>query len=143
MINEPTASRHVLVVEDEPDFAALLQSILERGGYSVTTAYNCDDALSAVQDMRPDLITLDMQMPQKSGALFYRKLRSNDELRNTPVVVVTGLTRDDREMEHIIRTFLEPEKVPPPDAYVEKPIDGPQFLATVREALTASPCASP
>ena len=140
MINEPIPSQRILVVEDEPDFAALLQSILEKAGYSVTTAFNCDDALSAVQDVRPDLVTLDMQMPQQSGALFYRKFKSVEEFRDIPVVVVTGLTRGDRDMEHVIRSFLEPEKVPPPQAYVEKPIDAPQFLATIQEALTSSQC---
>lgn len=138
MTSESRPQKHVLIVEDEPDFAALLRSILMKAGYTVATAYDCEDAFSQVRKARPDLITLDVQMPRKSGAFFYRKLKADEEFRGIPVVVVTGLTRDDREMENVIRTFLEPESIPHPEAYVEKPVDEPSFLRTIEEALSAS-----
>jgi CheY-like chemotaxis protein len=131
----------VLIVEDEPDFAALLASILIKAGYSVATAYNCENALLQVRNARPDLITLDIQMPRKSGAFFYRKLKADERLRDIPVVVVTGLTAD-KEMETLIRRFLDPDDVPHPEAYVEKPIDGPSFLRTLEGVLSVSRSAS-
>lgn len=142
MVNESSAAKHVLVVEDEPDFAALIRSILVRAGYTVTTAHRCDDALSIVRQLRPDLITLDLQMPGESGALLYRKLKADERFRDIPVVVVTGLTRHDKDMENLVKSLLEPEHVPHPEAYVEKPFDGPHFLATIEETLSSSTCAS-
>ena len=142
MTNESTTTKHVLVVEDEPDFAALLRSILRRAEYTVTTAYHCEQALSLARELRPDLITLDMQMPGESGPLFYRKLKADEALREIPVVVVTGVTQGDKEMENLVRSFLETEDVPRPQAYVEKPVDGPHFLGTIREVLLSSKCES-
>ena len=137
MTNESAVEKHVLVVEDEPDFAALLRSILVKAGYSVGTAHNGDVAFSQVREARPDLITLDIQMPKKSGALFYRKLKADEKFREIPVVVVTGLTRDDKDMESVIRSFLEPENVPHPEAYVEKPVDGPHLLRTIQGVIAS------
>jgi CheY-like chemotaxis protein len=127
-----------LIVEDEPDFAGLLRSILANAGYTVATAYNCEDALSRVRKATPDVITLDIHMSRKSGVFFYGKLKEEDKFRDIPVVVVTGITRDDKEMENIIRMLLEPEDGPHPEAYLEKPVDGPSLLRTIEEALAPS-----
>jgi CheY-like chemotaxis protein len=142
-MDEFASGKHVLVVEDEPDFAALLRSMLVRAGYTVATAYDCEDALAQVREHRPDLITLDMKMPGRSGIFFYRKLKADKAFRDVPVVVVTGLTRDDRDMENLIHSFLETEKVPYPQAYVEKPVDATGFLKTVGEAISSAVPASP
>jgi CheY-like chemotaxis protein len=137
MSNDPTTQKHVLIVEDEPDFADLLQSILVDAGYSVATAYNCEDALAKVRTTRPHVITLDMQMPRESGAIFYRKLKKDEKFRDIPVVVVTGVTRDDRDMKTLVQALLEPDNVPHPEAYLEKPVDGPSLLKTLEEAMSA------
>jgi CheY-like chemotaxis protein len=142
MTTESVTGKHVLVVEDEPDFAALLRSILMKAGYTVATTYYSDQALSLVSELKPDLITLDIQMPRESGLFFYRKLKANEAFRHIPVVVVTGLTRGDKDMENLIRTFLEAENVPHPEAYVEKPVDGPHLLRTIEEVLLSSNCQS-
>lgn len=138
MSNEGATAKHVLVVEDEPDCAALLQSILEEAGYAVATAYNCDDAISQVRKARPDLITLDIHMHRKSGVFFYRQLKGDHKLRNIPVVVVTGITRNDKEMENLVRSLLEPDNLPHPEAYVEKPVDWPRFLETIHDVLQSA-----
>ena len=137
MSNVPSTSKHVLVVDDEPDFAALLRSILITAGYTVATAHECEGALVQARMRRPDIITLDIQMPRKSGVHFYHKLKKEEAFRDVPVVVVTGLTHD-REMENLIHSLLEPDKLPHPQAYVEKPVDGPRLLETIEEALSSS-----
>jgi len=140
MTDNTAAQKRVLIVEDEPDFAALLQSILAGAGYTVATAYNCEDALSQVRAATPDLITLDIQMSRKSGAFFYRKLKSEKKFRDIPVVVVTGIMYD-KEMENIIRSLMETDAVPHPQAYLEKPIEGPELLKAVEEAMAAGKAA--
>lgn len=138
MTNELTTTRSVLIVEDEPDYAALLRSILEKAGYSVATAYLSEDALIEVQEHKPDVITLDLHMPRQSGALFYRKLKANEAFRDIPVIVVTGLALDDDGFATLIRSFLERDNLPHPEAYLEKPVDAARLLQTIEETLACS-----
>ena len=127
-----------LVVEDDPDYAVLLARTLEDDGFAVRIATDGEHALNAVQKERPDVITLDIQMPRKSGLLFYRQLKCNPEYRRIPVVVVTGITRGDRDTEVFIRTFLEVDHLPLPAAYLEKPAEAEDLLNTVRASLRAN-----
>ena len=129
--NQPTA----LVVEDERDYAELLATVLEEGGFSVEYAVDGVDALEKVKERQPDVITLDVQMPRKGGIQFYRELKSDSAFRAIPIVVVTGITKDDRDMETFVRTFLEVEHLPMPDSFLEKPVDNDDFLRHVKDAL--------
>lgn len=126
---------NALVVEDDPDYAALLAGMLRDGGYTVRTAPDGECALEEVRKQRPDIITLDIQMPRKSGVFFYRQLKSAPEFRGIPVVIVTGITRDDRDTEVFVHTFLEVEHLPSPAAYLEKPVEANKLLGTVRASL--------
>jgi CheY-like chemotaxis protein len=138
MSNDSVVEKHVLIVEDEPDFAALLQLILVNAGYTVVIAYNSEAALSQVRKTRPHVITLDMQMPGESGAMFYRKLKGDKKLRDIPVVVVTGITHDDQDMKTLIQSLLERDNVPHPEAYLEKPVDEPSLLGTIEKVLSCT-----
>jgi len=130
------------VVDDDPNTIKYLSVMLSEYGYAVATANNCDDALAAARKHRPDLITLDIHMPRKSGVFFYHKLNADPAFRCVPVVVLTGLTRDDKEMENLIKCLLGPKDMPPPVAYLEKPIDPAGFLEIVRAAIDKSVCAA-
>ena len=132
------ARRHVLVVEDDADNAALLADVLEGRGYAVTIAYDGEDALDEIRRRRPDLVTLDIQMPRMTGTLFYRRMKTDRTLRDVPVIVVTGLTRDDANMELLIRSLLEVDHLPAPEAYLEKPVDGRTLLETAARLLPPS-----
>lgn len=124
-----------LVVEDERDYAELIATVLEGDGYSVEYAVDGADALDRVRARRPDVITLDVRMPRKGGIQFYRELKSDPAFAEIPVVVVTGITKDDRDMETFVRAFLEVEHLPMPDAYLEKPVDNQDLLRIVGDAL--------
>ena len=128
----------VLVVEDETDYAELMAAWLRGYGYEVDTAVDGVEALQCVRSRRPDAITLDMQMPRKGGVEFFRQLKSDREFRDIPVTVVTGLTVDDRDMKTFIRSFLEVQHLPMPDAYSEKPVDGDELCRVVRDSLRPS-----
>ncbi len=88
----------VLVVEDDPDVVDLLQRMLEREGWTVTIAVNGREGLERVENNLPELILLDLMMPQMDGFEFLHELRKRDEWRAIPVVVVTAkeLTEEDR-----------------------------------------------
>jgi len=126
--------RHVLVVDDEPDFAALMEVMLRGLGYDVSVVHDGEEALARVRACPPDAITLDLRMPRKSGLLFYRELKSVEGYRHVPVVIVTGRARN-RDWEYFIRAFLEAGDLPAPDGYVDKPVDREQLKAVLRKVL--------
>ncbi len=119
----------ILIVEDEPDTVTYLSTLLEDAGYSTVTAEDGNQALQRVKASRPDLITLDITMPNRSGVGFYRDMKQSEEWKGIPIIIVTGVTSD---FEKFISTRRH---VPPPEGYVPKPIDKQKILALVKEHL--------
>lgn len=117
----------VLIVDDEPDTRDFLTALLEDNGFATVTAADGSQALSAVQASRPDLISLDITMPEKSGVRFYRDMKESDEFKDIPIIMVTGVSDD---FEKFISTRRQ---VPPPEGYVSKPIDKEKLLELARQ----------
>ena len=125
-------SKKVLVVDDEKDVCIYLSRLLEENGFRATCAGNGEEALRAVEKERPDLITLDLSMPQTSGVRFYQTLKSRPDLAGIPVVMVTGVTGQggSRDTE---RFYSTRRQVPPPDGFVAKPVDPEEMLQLARK----------
>jgi len=136
-----TTEQRILVVDDEPDFVAYLKTILEEDGFKVTTAFDGEEALSCVREMPPDLVTLDIQMPRKTGVLFYRQMKSDEKLRAVPVVVVTGLRRMNAYAGPFVERFFEVDGLPLPEAYLDKPVGTDALLSAVRGKLAVTEAA--
>lgn len=115
----------VLVVDDEADVRAFLSAVLKKEGHRVVTASNGRQALEIAEQERPDLIVLDLQMPEQTGTDFYRRLTRDETLRNTPIIVVSGVSG-----RHLAVTR--------PYAVFDKPIVPEEFVATVERALEES-----
>ncbi len=132
--------RHILVVDDEPDFVAYLRTVLEEEGFSVTTAFDGEEALRHVRDLPPDLVTLDISMPRKTGVLFYRQMKSEERLRSIPVIVITGLRTTNVYAAPFVERFFEFEdrKLPEPEAFLDKPVERATLLSAVKEKLGAA-----
>ncbi|MBT8338399.1 MAG: response regulator [Desulfatitalea sp.] len=84
--------KKILCVDDDPVVLRYLQSLLMDNGYAVHTAENAKTALALVDEARPDLITLDLQMPEQWGPRFYREMTRNPANRQIPVIVISGLS---------------------------------------------------
>jgi len=112
----------VMVVDDEADVRAFLTAVLEKEGYTVVTAENGGKALALADEVTPDLICLDLQMPDHTGTDFYRRLMKHPSLGDTPVIVVSGLAG-----RHLA--------VSKPFAVFDKPIVPEEFIETVERAL--------
>jgi CheY-like chemotaxis protein len=123
----------VLVVDDEPDVVAYLCALLRDNGYETLEAFNGDQALEIARHQKPDLVTLDITMPEMTGVKAYRTFREDEALKRIPVVIVTGVTHD---FKHFISTRAH---VPPPDGYLEKPIQPNELLAEVRKHIGGVP----
>lgn len=127
-------SRTILVIEDEPDVRTYLVTLFQENGYEVLTASDGKEGEAVLAQSKPDLICLDILMPEKSGIALYRELRKNPELKAIPVVMVTGFKAE--EFPGVdFKKFVYERSVPGPEGYVEKPIDRELLLRTVKEIL--------
>lgn len=115
-------SHKILVVDDEPDVRRFLTAVLEKRGYQTLTATDGREAFEIAQRETPDLVILDLMMPNQSGTDFYRRLTKDKTLCKTPIIVVSGLAG-----RHL--ALKEPEAV------FDKPIDPEEFGAAVDRAL--------
>ena len=84
--------KNILVVDDTADCREPLARLLQISGYHPTTAVNGLDALAHLDSDRPDLILLDLMMPEMDGITFLRHLRTHDQWKTTPVIVMTALS---------------------------------------------------
>jgi CheY-like chemotaxis protein len=124
-------TKKVLIIDDEKDMRVYLEALFRKAGYETETAANGEEGVWLAEAHQPDLITLDVLMPKKSGVKAYRGLRNSDKTSSIPIVVLTGLTRLDD-------FFGDLDNLPRPDALVEKPIDREAFLSTVKELVGAA-----
>ncbi|NOZ21398.1 MAG: response regulator [Planctomycetes bacterium] len=125
----------ILVIDDEPDERTYLAVLLGDNGYAIDTAKDGNEALEKAKAAPPDLITLDITMPEKSGVKFYREIKEDPQLNRIPVVVVTGVTGLGGNPEDFHRFLSSRKTVPPPDGFIAKPLDPQLLLDTVRNLL--------
>jgi CheY-like chemotaxis protein len=131
---EQQTTKKILVVEDEPDVSTYLSRLFQENGFSVAAAAEGGAALEAVEKEKPDLITLDLSMPETSGVRFYREIKAREDLSRIPVILITGITGPggSRDTELFYGTR---KQVPPPDGFIGKPIDPQEVMALVRKLV--------
>jgi len=116
----------VLVVDDEPQITTLLKVALQRVGYRVRTANSGREALRSALESPPQVILMDIYMPDMSGEQVLREMMRHPQLRRVPVVLTTG----EVDREPAVKGF----------SLLCKPFDLAQLYATVRRAVAfASP----
>ena len=128
--------KKILVIDDEPDERLYISTLLEDNGYVTETAEDGNEGLEKAANGRPDLITLDITMPEKSGVRFYREIRKNPQLCEIPIVIVTGVTGlggDPLEFHKFLSTRKE---TPPPDGFIAKPVDREKLLETIERLIS-------
>ncbi len=123
------SGKKILVIDDEPDIVLFLTAMLEDHGMETLSAADGVEGLQRARADKPDLITLDMSMPEKSGVKVFRELQGDPELRSIPVVIVTGVSRD---FEKFIKTR---KQVQPPAGYIAKPITEDELIGLLRQIL--------
>jgi CheY-like chemotaxis protein len=131
MSDQASTKKMILIVDDEPDVCVYLNRLFQENGYATTSAGDGNEALRAIEKERPDLITLDLAMPDKSGVKFYREIKASPGLANIPVVFVTGVTGPGGNPSDTERFYKTRSQVPPPDGFIAKPIDPEEILGLV------------
>jgi CheY-like chemotaxis protein len=128
--------KKILVVDDEANVVTYLETLLQDNGYDTESAGDGSEGMEKVLKEKPDLITLDISMPEKSGVRFYREIKANPELAGVPVVIVTGVTGYGGKPEDFQKFISSRKHVPPPDGFIAKPIDRDELLEVVRNLLS-------
>ncbi len=122
-------TKRILIIDDENDMRVYLSTVFKKAGYETETAFNGEEGLKLAREINPDLITLDILMPKKSGVKAYKELRTSADTKGIPIIILTGLTqRDDFFGENL-------GSLPKPDGLVEKPIDPVSFIEEVEKIL--------
>lgn len=112
----------ILIVDDDEDLRIFLRTFLEEEGFTTVTATDGVEALEIARKEKPDLITLDLQMPKDTGTDFYRKMHRDEELNQIPVIVISGLSG-----RHLA--------ISKPFAVFDKPIDKDKIIKAIKTAI--------
>ncbi|MBW1813136.1 MAG: response regulator [Deltaproteobacteria bacterium] len=101
-------SKKILIVDDDPNIISYLTDFFSDNGYETCSAADGTEALTVAQAEKPDLITLDLEMPEEWGPRFFRKLSQDTELKNTPVIVISGLTGNQYAIQKAVASISKP-----------------------------------
>ena len=124
-----TESKKILIIDDEQDIVTYLTTFFADNGFKALFAYDGKEGVAKAIAEKPDIITLDVSMPEESGVRALRDLQTSEVTKNIPVIIVTGVSSD-------FKKFIETRKqVHPPEGYFEKPIDRNKLLEKVKELL--------
>jgi twitching motility two-component system response regulator PilH len=127
--------RKILVVDDDPDVRLFSVTVIEENGYTALEAGDGEQGLQLIEKEHPDLVLLDVLMPRESGVRLYRHLKTHDQLKDLPVIILSGISR---------RSFLRSQKaleafgdlpVPEPQIYLEKPVEPDELAEAIRSVL--------
>lgn len=118
-------SKKVLIVDDEPDVVSFLSQLFEDAGFEIVTANDGGVAYEKLESEHPDLVTLDLQMPNDTGTDFYRRMHRKKPFSDIPIIVISGLAG-----RHLA--------IKKPYAVFDKPIDEEELLKAAREAAGLS-----
>ncbi|HDL19384.1 MAG TPA: response regulator [Bacteroidetes bacterium] len=121
----------ILVTDDEPDFITFISTVLEDHGATILKAFTGDEAMEIARREKPDLITLDINMPGKSGNEVFEDMRSDKDLKSIPVCIITGRPE--------LRRLIYDRPVTPPEGYLDKPISEDGLLLNVKKILDLIP----
>jgi CheY-like chemotaxis protein len=124
-----TSARLVLVADDEEDILTLVSMIVERAGHEVVSVRDGAQALAAIRERRPDLVVLDISMPEVDGLEVLRRVRADGETRELPVLLLSA-----RAQEADVRRGFDTGA----SAYVKKPFSPSDLARRVDELLEAS-----
>jgi len=123
--------KRVLVVDDEPDFASIVQGNLEREGFAVDVAYNGVEGLEKVQANPPDAIVLDVMMPEKDGYEMCKELKGDDRFCEIPVVLLTAVASHVTSTRYTHADGMSTEA----DDYIAKPASAEEITESIKRLL--------
>jgi two-component system, OmpR family, alkaline phosphatase synthesis response regulator PhoP len=123
--------KRILVVDDEPDFASIVQSNLEKEGFDVEVAYDGVEGLEKVKANAPDAIVLDVMMPNKDGYEMCKDLKGDDKFKDIPVVLLTAVASHVTSTRYSHSDGMSTEA----DDYIPKPASAEDVTSSIKGLL--------
>ncbi len=128
-------SKKVLTVDDDPDIIAFVKTVLEENNYSPLIARNGEVGLNLAREESPDLVILDVLMPKQSGIRMYRELKADESLKDTPVIILSGIAKRTFLRSQEALTEFGDQPVPEPDLYIEKPVEPDELAEAIKNLI--------
>ncbi len=128
-MEEVPSTTSILYIEDDSEMIDLVSLILNRQGYQVTGANGGRKGLELAQSVRPDLVLLDLMMPDMDGWDVYQQLKSAEETRNIPVIIITARSQT---IDRVLG--MQIAKV---DDYIIKPFRPDDLIQSIKKVLAA------
>jgi len=123
--------KRILVVDDEPDFASIVQGNLEKEGFEVEVAYNGVEGLEKVHANPPDAIVLDVMMPEKDGYEMCADLKGDEKYSDIPIILLTAVASHVTSTRYSHADGMSTEA----DDYIAKPASAEEITRSVKELL--------
>jgi len=127
--------KKVLIVDDDVDIRKVVSKLVEKSGYEAIEAKNGVEGMSKVREDKPDLIILDMLMPKESGIRMYHELKTEESLKDIPVIVLSAIPKKSFLKSQKVLDEFAGQSVPEPEAYIEKPEEPEELIALMKKIL--------
>ena len=127
--------KKVLVVDDDVDVRKVVSKLVEKSGYEAIEAKNGVEGMGKVREDKPDLIILDMLMPKESGIRMYHELKTEEPLKDIPVIVLSAIPKKSFLRSQKVLDEFAGQSVPEPEAYIEKPEEPEELVALMKKIL--------
>ena len=118
----------ILYIEDERPVIELVRAGLKLAGYEMTSAMSGEEGLEMMRTNKPDLLLLDLMMPDTNGWEVYRQMKQDEHLMDVPVIVVTSKIPDEAN-------YIIVDDLPPVDDYITKPFDMWRLIRAVEQII--------
>ena len=125
-------AKKILIVDDDPDLVEAVSTILESKGYAAVAAYGGVEGLAKAKSESPDLIVLDVMMPDKDGYEVCKELKADEQYRSIPILLLTAVVSKISTTKYTQQMGIETEA----DDYVDKPVEPDELVRRI-EALIA------
>ncbi|HDH87785.1 MAG: response regulator [Deltaproteobacteria bacterium] len=127
--------KKVLTVDDDVDIRKVVSKLVEKSGYEAIEAKNGVEGMGKVREDKPDLIILDMLMPKESGVRMYHELKTEESLKDIPVIVLSAIPKKSFLKSQKVLDEFAGQSVPEPEAYIEKPEEPEELIALMKKIL--------
>ena len=124
-------SKKILIVDDDPDLVEAVSMILESKNYDVAAAYGGVEGLEKAKTEKPDLIVLDVMMPDKDGYAVCKEMKADPKLSRIPVLLLTAVVSKIPTTHYTQQMGLETEA----DDYIDKPVEPEELVKRIETLL--------
>ena len=129
------AKKRILVVGDELDMRTFVCTLLGTCGYQSLVASDGEEGIQKAREFRPELIILDVMLPKEGGIQMYRELKTDDNLKEIPVIMLSAISKKTFfHSQNILNSYMG-QNLPEPEAYIEKPPESEELIQVAQSLL--------